>query len=314
MPALRRPCSDPSRRHPPWPWLWPHASRSPPLRPQPRASPRAAARRWPSARRLRAGLLHPTDWRCPAGRLKGAPTSRRPAPPRPARGRARPAPPARPASGGLGGGPRPPPPPPVRRPRAGSSGEQTPPPARPNCARPLLALASGTCRARAAPRPKFVQGRPPRGVCENGGGPEACGPAGVASRLRPCRAAPRRAACLRVAEPAPPAARESRARRAAGWNGCGRSEVGGRRDPAAGQGAPVPEPAPAEPAALRRLVEPRVPGGPRRAHRDGGLDTTCDFCIWCEVLGNEGGGGVTDESNTALKYLIYHFGSGMTSE
>ncbi|XP_070077303.1 serine/arginine repetitive matrix protein 3-like [Equus caballus] len=127
-------------------------------------------------------------------------------------------------------------------------------------------------------------------------------------------AAPRRAACLRVAEPAPPAARESRARRAAGWKGCGRSEVGGRRDPAAGQGAPVPEPAPAEPAALRRLVEPRVPGGPRRAHRDGGLDTTCDFCIWCEVLGNEGGGGVTDESNTALKYLIYHFGSGMTSE
>nr|XP_044629362.1 serine/arginine-rich splicing factor SR45-like [Equus asinus] len=131
-----------------------------PLRPQPRASPRAAARRWPSARRLRAGLLHPTDWRCPAGRLKGAPTSRRPAPPRPARGRARPAPPARPASGGLGGGPRPPPPPPVRRPRAGSSGEQTPPPARPNCARPLLALASGTCRARAAPRPEVCPGAP----------------------------------------------------------------------------------------------------------------------------------------------------------
>lgn len=65
--------------------------------------PRAAVHRWPSPRRLSAGSCSQTDWRCPAGRLKGGPTSRPPGPPRPARGRERPAPPARArALGGRG--------------------------------------------------------------------------------------------------------------------------------------------------------------------------------------------------------------------
>lgn len=77
-----------------------------------RASPRAAARRWPSPRRLRAGSCSPTDWRGPASRLKGAPTSRPPGRHGPLEGvSARPAGPhsvlgGRGASGEPGGGGR----------------------------------------------------------------------------------------------------------------------------------------------------------------------------------------------------------------
>lgn len=68
----------------------------PPAASQPAAEPAPGRRR--ANGRARAGCARgscsPTDWQCPAGRLKGAPTSRPPALPRPARGRERPAPPA----------------------------------------------------------------------------------------------------------------------------------------------------------------------------------------------------------------------------
>lgn len=92
-PPLSFPCSGPSRR--PWPWPWPRASRRLPASPPPARQPESPApgRRRASSR-ARAGSARGacsrTDWRCPAGRLEGAPTSRPPAPPpRSARGRER---------------------------------------------------------------------------------------------------------------------------------------------------------------------------------------------------------------------------------
>lgn len=71
------PARDLSRR--PRPWRWARVSCPPPLRRQPRAQRRG--RRCADGR-ARAGSARgscsPTDWRCPAGRLKGAPTSRPP--------------------------------------------------------------------------------------------------------------------------------------------------------------------------------------------------------------------------------------------
>ncbi|KAJ8776644.1 hypothetical protein J1605_015233 [Eschrichtius robustus] len=64
------------------------AARVPPAASAPPGEPAPGRRRADGRARAgcKRGSCSPTDWRCPAGRLKGAPTSRPPAPPRPARG------------------------------------------------------------------------------------------------------------------------------------------------------------------------------------------------------------------------------------
>lgn len=152
------------------------ASRVPPAASAPPGEPAPGRRRADGRARAgcKRGSCSPTDWRCPAGRLKGAPTSRPPAPPRPARGRERPAPPARARRsaaaaprGELGGGwPR------GRRHRSESGGRAVPPaPSRsPPAAASVSRPASGRVTAQ-GPRlgQKFVPGHGPPGVGERGG-------------------------------------------------------------------------------------------------------------------------------------------------
>ena len=52
-------------------------------------------------------------------------------------------------------------------------------------------------------------------------------------------------------------------------------------------------------------------GGGGHTETRGRTYGTCDFCTWCEVLGNAGGRGVGNESNDVWKYIIYRLGSGM---
>ena len=169
------------------------AARVPPAASAPPGEPAPGRRRADGRARAgcKRGSCSPTDWRCPAGRLKGAPTSRPPAPPRPARGRERPAPPARarrsaaaaPRGEPGGGWPR------GRRHRAESGGRAVPPAP----SRPAAALVSRPVSGRVTaqgPRQdqKFVSGHGPPGVGERGGRDSGLRPRGRAGEAAPIQA------------------------------------------------------------------------------------------------------------------------------